>query len=304
MSVNVPAAVLAGQALWPATFLVLAGVGKALELGRESRGTLLASLTPAWMPLSAVSAGLAGVELLVGGLLFGGAFKPWPQVAAAVLLGGAALVAFWGMRRLPTAGCGCMGGLAAGSVTWMTVLRAGLLSVMALLAALASRDWTQFVEQPGAIAVVVIEGAVLVWLSPDLRSMRLSSAVRRVCAGGCRGRATDFETAVAELRSSRVWALARPYLADEEPEEHWQTGCWRFFSFQARYAERASIAVCALFVGRCGGRSSVAFVDAEADEVLGQLPFAAARRERPRRRWRRAWLSRGREPEASLQDGR
>jgi hypothetical protein len=304
VSVNAPTAVLAGQALWPATFLVLAGVGKALELGRESRNTLLANLRPAWMPLSAASAGLAGVELLVGGLLLVGAFEPWPQIAAAALLGGAALVAFWGMRHLPTAGCGCMGGLAHGSVTWMTVLRAGLLSVMALLAAVTSRDWTQIVEQPVGIAVVVLEGAALVWLSPDLRSMRLSNAVRRVCAGGCRGRAMNFESAVAELRSNRIWDLARPYLTNQEPEEHWQTGCWRFFSFQARYAELASTAVCALYVGRCGGRSSVVFVDAEADEVLGQLPLAVPRRDRPQHKWRRARQSRVRKPEASREDGR
>ena len=103
-------AIASSLALWPGLFLVAGGLAKAVDVSRgDVGGTVLARLVDGRAPLRAAWALVAAAELAVGVLVVAGLAVPWPEAAAALLLSGAALVAVWGIRHAPDAGCGCFG---------------------------------------------------------------------------------------------------------------------------------------------------------------------------------------------------
>jgi hypothetical protein len=277
-------AVASGLAVWPGSMLVAAGLAKAADVVRGDAGdTVLGRLVRRRRRLRAVWAIVAAAEAAVGALVLTEVAVPWPEAAAAALLGAAALLAAWGARHAPDAGCGCFGARSRARVSARTAVRAGLLAAFAAAAVAGGEAWTSVFDEPAAVAAVVVAGAAVAWLSPELRGRTLPSpvapavaAARRLPSAVCRG--TSFERSVARLRRSELWRRARPYVAGDEPTEHWDEGCWRLICYPAVYDGEPATAVFAVSLGPRQSRNRVAFVDEVERRVLGRLD---ARRSRP-----------------------
>jgi hypothetical protein len=197
-----------------------------------------------------------------------GVGTPFPELAAAAGLAVAALVALWGMRHAPDAGCGCFGAARSEPVSGRTVARAAVLSAFALVAALAGDAWAGALSHPAAVAVVLAAGVALLAATPELRPrdvrLRAGEAV-------CSHRPAPPRRTLERLRASELWADARQYLAAEVPTEEWRDGCWRYLTYPATYADQAATAVFALYLGRSRASDGVAFVAVGEERVLGQI---------------------------------
>jgi hypothetical protein len=273
-------AIAPSLALWPGLFLVAGGVAKAVDVSRgDVGGTVLARLVDGRAPQRAVWALVAAAELAVGVLVVAGLAVPWPEVAAALLLAGAGLVAVWGIRNAPDAGCGCIGARSTAKVDRRTVVRAGLLAILAALAAAGGASWMSALDESAAVVAVVVAGIALAWLSPELSGLRNAvaprlagpaSRVRRLRAAAC-SRRVSLERSVGRLRRSELWERARPYLSTDEPIEHWDEGCWRLLCYPAVFGGEAVTAVFAVNLGLGQVPNRVAFVNEAERRVVGGL---------------------------------
>src|SRR6188508_3000373 len=179
MTVSLLHAIASSLALWPGLMLVAGGLTKAVDVASGDLGdTVLARLIPGRRPLRAAWGLAAAAELAVGALVVAGVELPWPEIAAALLLSGAALVAAWGLRYAPDAGCGCFGARATTRLSVRTSVRAGFLAALAALAAVGGASWTSVFDYLVAVAVTVAAGITLAWLSPELPGLRDAAAVR------------------------------------------------------------------------------------------------------------------------------
>ena len=153
MTASLLPAIASSLALWPGLLLAAGGLAKAVDLASDDvQDTVLHGWWPAarrcarpgvssrrrsWRSASWSSPALA---------------VPWPEAAAALLLGGAALVAVWGLRNAPDAGCGCFGARATATVSARTAVRAGFLAALAAVAAVGGASWTSVLDDPAAAA--------------------------------------------------------------------------------------------------------------------------------------------------------
>jgi methylamine utilization protein MauE len=262
-----------GLALWPGLFLLAGGAAKVRDRGEPATNTLIARVLPARIPVGVAWTALAIAELLVGALLLAGVAAPVPEYVAAAGLGAAALVALWGMRNAPDAGCGCFG-TKSDPVTAWTVVRAGVLCALALVAAIAGGVWTDALSQPLVIVFGLAVGIALLATTPELRPsdvrLRASQAV-------CSHRPAPPRQTLERLRGSELWADAHEYLAADVPTEEWRDGCFRYLTYPANYAGQAATAVFALYLGRNRASDGVAFVAIGEERVLGQIRAAKQR---------------------------
>ena len=272
--------IASGVGLWPGLLLLAAGPAKLRDVarGERLRRTALGRLLPDRLPLPAVW-GLAGAaELAVGALVVAGLLPPWPAAAAALVLAAAGLVAVWALRRAPDAGCGCLGARSA-PVSPRTALRAGTLAALAAVAAAGGEAWWSALGSPVAALTTAAAGVAVAWLSPDLREgvrgalTRGATPARRLRSAACRRVPVPVERTAARLRGSELWLRARPYIAADAPSEHWREGCWTLMCYPAVYEGREATAVFA--VGLRGSARTVAFVDEQAQRVLGRLEARA-----------------------------
>jgi methylamine utilization protein MauE len=277
-------AIASSLALWPGLFLVAGGVGKVLDLS-ENRGenTIMARVLPPWLRLRPALALVAAAELSVGVLVVSAHWAPWPDVAAALLLTGAVLLAVWGLRNAPEADCGCFGALGR-VVTVRTAVRGGVLAALAALAAAGGESWTSAFDHPQAIPVVLAAGVALAWLSVrrtdvtewlrEATDNRLEDAAflsRRIRVAACERRHVSLDRTVARLRRTELWRRARPYISADAPTEHWEQGCWRLMTYPAVYEGEAVTAVFAVNLGFRQSANTVAFVNEADQRVLGKL---------------------------------
>lgn len=285
MTVSLLRAIASSLALWPGLVLVAGGVAKAVDVASGDLGdTVLARLIPGRRPLRAAWGLAATAELAVGALVLAGVAVPWPEIAAALLLTGAALVAAWGLRYAPDAGCGCFGARATTRLSVRTGVRAGFLAALAALGAVGGASWTTVFDYLVAVAVTAAAGVALAWLSPELPGLRDAAAVR---IGGAFWRARalrhracgsiSLERSVARLRRSDLWRLAQPYVSAETPTEHWDEGCWRLLCYPAVYEGESVTAVFSIHLGLRQSPNTVAFVNEVEQRVLGRLEAGGSR---------------------------
>jgi hypothetical protein len=261
-------AVASSLALWPGLLLTAGGLAKAADVARDDvRDTVLARAVGRHR-LRVTWVAVAAAELVTGALALAALVAPWPEAAAAVLLAGATGLAAWGLRHAPDAGCGCFGARSSARVTGRTAARAALLAALAAAAAAGGEGWTAVFRDPLAAVAVVLAGAVLAGLSPELR--RMPAAVRRLQDVGCR-RTVPVERSVTQLQRSELWSRARPYVTAEAPTEHWDEGCWRLICYPAVYEGEPATAVFAVSLGVRQSRNRVAFVAEAERRVLGRL---------------------------------
>jgi hypothetical protein len=244
---------LVALAIWPGLFLLAGG---ALKLRADEDGeTLMTRVLPGFVSPRAV----AGAELAIGALVLLGV--PFSGYAAAVLLAAAAGVATWGVFNVPQASCGCFGARSE-PVSPRTAVRAGLLALLAL----GGTPWWD--ASPAGCALAVLAGAVLVALTPELRSRDARLSVNEAV---CAHRPVSVRATLSRLRRSTLWADAKQYLAADAPSEQWRDGCWRYLAYPATYEGEDATAVFALYLGRSRTADGVAFVAAGEERVLGQI---------------------------------
>jgi methylamine utilization protein MauE len=264
-------ALASGLGLWPGVFLLAAGWAKARD-GSGGRDTVVARALPGWLPLRPAWLAAAAVEVATGALVVSTLLAPWPEYAAATVLMTAVLVALWGVRNAPEAGCGCFGSTDETPVSTGTVVRAGVLAALALAAALGGAGWTEVFSDPLALAACAVVGAGLVAISPELReSLRRAAGSQRVRDAVCTVRRVPLEATLARLHRSELWSSAQGYLSSDVPGETWQEGCWRYVCYPARYDGERVTAVFALALRATPGGNAVAFVDEEHQRVLGEI---------------------------------
>jgi hypothetical protein len=258
-------ALASGLGLWPGLFLIAGGWAKARDPA-GGRDTIVARALPDRIALRVAWPAAAAIELGVGLLVISALLLPWPEYAAALVLGVALLVSVWGLRHAPEAGCGCFGAQAA-PVSARTVARAGVLAGLALAAAIGGEAWTSAFTEPVAVVVWLAAGAGLVLLSPELHRAPSSQRMRDVV---CAVRHVPLERSLARLHGSELWRDARGHLSSDVPAETWQEGCWRYVCYPANYEGERATAVFALAL-RARTTNAVAFVDEERQRVLGQI---------------------------------
>jgi len=282
-------AALSGLAFWPGLLLAVAGVVKARQArtGDGIATTVVGRLVGRRMPLRPTWTAIAAVELGVGGLVLSAQLAPWPEAAAGLVLAVAAGLAFWGLRTVPGADCGCFG--LRKRVRPKTIIRAALLSALAFAAAAGGEGWTAVLRHPAALVPLAAAGVALVWLSSELynpteavqaatmRQARYRKAqLRRARYSACERRAGPVERTVAGLQRTDLWQRARPYIAAEEPTEHWVEGCTRLLCYPAVYEGESATAVFAVNLGLRQHGTTVAFVNEEEQRVLARLDAKGA----------------------------
>jgi hypothetical protein len=211
-------ALAAGQALVVGGFLLLAGTLKVLDLasGRHNAATVLHQwLGPNRETIA--SAGLSAAEVALGTLLLLSVRSTFASIAAGVLLTAAVLTLLVARNRMSTASCGCLGTRSDKPIGLTTILRAGVLALLAFgPAAFGAGSWTNAFDSLPAVAVMLLEVVLLARLSPELprpheraewtRSRRLRRAVRIV------RRTEDYRRHRQRLRSRRpadAWSDAQ-----------------------------------------------------------------------------------------------
>jgi hypothetical protein len=195
-------------------------------------------------------------------------------------------VGVWGIRNAPDAGCGCFGARSTATLGRRTVARAGLLALLAAVAAVGGESWMSALDDPAAVAALVVAGIALAWLSPELSELRGAAAphvdaaalrARRLRDATCRRRRVSVDRSIARLRRSELWQRARPFVSADSPTEHWDEGCWRLLCYPAVYEGEPATAVFAVNLGVRQRRNRVAFVDEAERRVLGRLEAGRSR---------------------------
>jgi uncharacterized membrane protein YphA (DoxX/SURF4 family) len=273
-------AAASGLAFWPGLLLVAAGAAKASDVWRRRRigSTVVGRLLEDRVPLRPAWAVAAAVELAAGALVLSGLLVPWPEAAAALVLAAAAGIAFWGLRTVPGADCGCFG--LQNRVQPWTIVRASLLAALAAAGALGGRSWWAVFDRPAALVPLLAAGALVAWLSPELPDVidalevvagKPSARLRRIRSAACERRAGPVEESADRLRRTELWKRAQPYLSGDAPTEDWFEGCTRLLCYPAVYEGESATAVFAVGLGRRRSATTVAFVNEEERRVLARL---------------------------------
>ncbi|WP_069816969.1 MauE/DoxX family redox-associated membrane protein [Streptomyces sp. TP-A0874] len=233
---------LAGLLGWTGA-VKLFSTGTARQAPRTALAVLLRSSERATLALR----GVGGVELvLAAGLLtLPGTAAPGaalPGVGTAALGAGFLGYLAYGRAAAPESSCGCSANETA-VITWRAFVRAGLVLVGGVVAALATVPWwTSIAERPVArLGLLAAAVGVLVVLSADLDRWWLLPLRRtrlRVFGhplGGTAGR-TDVPVAatVQLLESSLAWQAASPVVRSGLLD-HWEEDGWRLLQYSGVY---------------------------------------------------------------------
>jgi hypothetical protein len=160
----------------------------------------------------------------------------------------------------PDVGCGCFGDFSTAPVSARTLARSALLSA----AALSTIGLPPVVApKPGTdtgrlLVIMIVELIVLAGLSPELGE----GLIRLGYSEPCELRALPAERSLAALRRSKQWRRHAGLITADAPSEVWRELCWRYVVFPARYGDRATELVFAIFLQNRRPAIHVAMVDA------------------------------------------
>jgi hypothetical protein len=155
-------------------------------------------------------------------------------------------------RRGTDKGCGCFGGLSAAPAGRRGLVRAALLTAVALASAGVPETGAQILGRAGAGSVLLLaaETALLVALSPEL-----ALAVERTRnSTPCELLDVTLSETYARLHASDVWREHEEFLASARPTETWRELCHRYVVFPARIEGKRAELVFAVPVGGRRGR--------------------------------------------------
>jgi hypothetical protein len=221
--------------------------------GRLGRATALRQSRRASVGLG-LTEGALGLALLVSSHLS-------VRLATTVVFAAATWVVGELRVHRPDAGCGCFGGLSAKHVGRRSVLRAMLLTAVAVVSLPAPHTGLQALLHGPAdvVLVLLIELAVFAALSPELavlagRARRLRPVVP------CERRRSPLPETFARLRDSEAWTASENAITSAVPLDVWREACWRFIVFPARMEGRDAELVFAVSTAERGRTVRVASV--------------------------------------------
>lgn len=198
-----------------------------------ARRSVLAKLTGRRRVVGAYRA-VGVVEGVVGLALLAPPALAVEGYAAAALSAGMLGYLAYGRWRAPESSCGCLSEKHT-PVRGRGFARAGLLLVASVLAATATGTW---LHRPLAtVALLVVEGAVIVSLSPELDHRWLIPLrrwrVRRSHPLANRAVEVPLESTVQQLWRSDAYRSVKEGLTSDVLD-HWDEGEWRLLTFAAR----------------------------------------------------------------------
>jgi len=218
-------AVVGGVLLWASWFKLLHR-----NASTAARRSVLARLVGKERVVGAYRA-VGAVEAAVGLLLL--AF-PVAGYAAAALFAGMLGYLAYGRFRAPDSSCGCLGDKHT-PVRGRGFARAAMLLVLSVLAATATGPW--FDSLLATLGVLVVEGALVVTLSPELDHRWLIPLrrwrVRRRHPLARHTVAVPLESTVQQLWKSTAYRSVVEQLTSDLLD-HWDEGEWRVLTYAAR----------------------------------------------------------------------
>ncbi len=219
--------------LWAGGYKLTGGA-----VGAASARSALATLLGRGRARNAYLA-LGGAELALATALLLPPVLIWEAWLSALL--GLGFVGFLGYARVkaPQSSCGCMSS-DSGPVTWRGIARGGLVLVAALIAGFASGHWIgAFGSDPvGSAAVLAVEAALLLALSPDLdlKRRRLTGKLRALIWPHPLAQSAaeaPLAIAVAQLHQSEIFQ-ANEWLLRSDIQDAWKADDWFILSYAGR----------------------------------------------------------------------
>lgn len=194
------------------------------------------------------------------------------RLASVVFFATATFVVAERSRRGTEEGCGCFGNLSDAPPGRTGVLRAALMTVCAIVAAIAPGSALDVLRaaMPSLVIVFAVEVAVFLALSPELA--RLVERVRRQIP--CELRDIPLGETYDTLRASAAWRGNRGMLTSAEPSEVWRELCHRFVVYPAEVDGRQGEVVFAVPIGGRPRSVRVAVIAGEPREGPGGPAWA------------------------------
>lgn len=240
------------QAFFLAIVLLLAGISK-IPFFRSSEfvtRSVLVALIRHSIAARIIHSVIGWIEITVAIVLLLPPLVSWEIPVATVLTASFVLYLLLAITIVPDKPCGCFGGPEA-TVSWRSVLRAFYLLVMSMVGWDAEQFWgTAFVTNPWTIGVLMVEVALVVWLSPEFLPLFHRAPVKRPESKlnpDCATAGVPLSETLRQLRASAPFRELSSYLRSDLVE-HWREGCWRFLSFQAQYRGHEATVVFAVRV--------------------------------------------------------
>jgi len=159
----------------------------------------------------------------------------------------------------PDIGCGCFGDFSTAPVSARTIARSALLAA----AALATIDAGTFrwPHTPagwfGLPAILGAEVLLIGALSPEVGE----GLFRLGYSEPCELRNVPAARTLAVLRRSKYWRRYAGLITSDVPADVWRELCWRYIVYPARYEDRQTDLVFAVFLQRRQPAVHVALVD-------------------------------------------
>jgi Methylamine utilisation protein MauE len=179
----------------------------------------------------------------------------------------------------PDVGCGCFGDFSTAPVSGRTIARSALLAVAALATVEAGpvsapRTTAGWFGLPAILAAeVLLIGA----LSPEVGE----GLVRLGYSEPCELRNVPAVRTLAVLRRSKYWRRYAGLVTSDVPVDVWRELCWRYIVYPARYQDRQTDLVFAVFLQRRRSAVHVALVDSGTGAPL-EWPTGKRRSRWPR----------------------
>jgi hypothetical protein len=185
----------------------------------------------------------------------------------------------------PDVGCGCFGDFSTAPVSVRTLVRSVLLSAAALSTIGLHYEATRRTGTDAAtlLVIMIVELIVLAALSPELGE----GLIRLGYSEPCELRALPAERSLAALRRSKQWRRYAGLVTADAPADVWRELCWRYMVFPARYGDRATELVFAIFLQNRRPAIHVAMVDALTGAPVPWPAQPPTRRKAPRQAVRR-----------------
>jgi hypothetical protein len=159
----------------------------------------------------------------------------------------------------PDVGCGCFGDFSTAPVSARTLARSALLAGAGLATVwVGPLTWPRTVAGAfGLLTILCAEVLLIAVLSPEVSG----GLVRLGYSAPCELRNVPAARTLAVLRRSKYWRRYASLITSEVPEDVWRELCWRFVVFPARYQDRQTDVVFAVFLQHRRPVVHVALVD-------------------------------------------
>jgi hypothetical protein len=180
-------------------------------------------------------------------------------------------------QSLPDVGCGCFGDFSTSPVSSRTLARSVLLAIASLTTVnLGPVTWPRTTAGAlGLLAILSTEVLLIGVLSPEVGE----GLIRLGYSEPCELRNVPASRSLAVLHRSKHWRRYAGLITSEVPEDVWRELCWRFIVYPARYQDRETEVVFAVFLQHRRPVVHVALVDSSTGAPL----------ERPASKQRSRW---------------